>query len=266
MNDEKKQIKSEIAEQIGNGIANQFNSPQMTFEGSPEYIAGLPIRIMFGDAADPLPLHEETPISLTGILDTPARWVEARGTDLVEGLTAYVMVDREKLSIELVTEERNHFKNKLVGKLEYHPAFLKFGINSEVYITPAQMADKIKMHRSFFEQKQDAMNLVAILKDFKATIDAKIEKRNDNQGNVRDLRQMEVTSNMPKSFNMKLPIFKGEKAKVFEVEVYIEAGDLTCTLISPEANEEMEALRDTAIDAVIKRIKDAIPSIVVLEK
>jgi len=245
------ETKAGITEQIGNYIANSIDGN---------------LKVVFGEDAKALQLHEETAVELNGILDTPARWLEARGTALVDGLKSYIIVDRDLLKIELITEERNHFKNKISGQLTYHPAFLKFGINSEAYITPAQMADKIKMNRAFFENKQVAMNLVTQLKDFKAEITRQLEKKNDNKGNYTDLRQQAVSSNLPESFNMILPIFKGERAQQIEVEVYVEAENLSCTLISPEANEEMESLRDTAIDEVIDRIKKAIPTIVIIEK
>lgn len=245
-------------EQTKKGFAEQLGEVMATNGGD--------FNITFGEAATPLPLHEETPVRLSGILDTPARWLEARGTGLVDGLKSYVMIDRENLTITLITEERDHFKNELVGKLTYHPAFLKFGINTETYITAAAMADKIKMNRAFFENKQVAMNLVTQLRDFKAEVERQIEKRDDKRGNYADVKLQTVSSNLPPSFQMILPIFKGEKAKRLEVEVYIEPENLTCTLISPEANEEMELLRDTAIDDVIDRIKVAIPTIVILEK
>src|SRR5260221_1675340 len=232
-------------------------------------LLGLPadgnLNIVFGEQVKPLQLRDETPVKLIGILDSPARWLEAR-KDLLYGLKCYVMVERESLLIELIIEERNHFKDLISGTLTYHPAFLKFGINNEKYITPAAMADKIKMNRSFFENKQVAMNLVTQLVDFKATVNREIEKKDDKRGNYKDLMQQAVSSNLPESFKMRLPIFKGEKARVLEVEVYIEAENLTCCLVSPEANEEMELLRDTAIDGVLERIKIALPAIVILEK
>lgn len=223
-------------------------------------------QITFGQAATPLQLRDETPVELVGVLDTPARWLEARGTELVNGLKAYVMVDREALQITLVTEERNYFKNKITGTLTYHPAFVKFGINQEQYISALKMADKIKMNRAFFENKQVAMNLVTQLRDFKAEVERQIEKRDDKRGNYADVKIQTVNSNLPPSFKMVLPIFKGETPQQIEVEVYIEPENLTCTLVSPEANEEMERLRDEAINDVLDRIKAAIPTIVILEK
>lgn len=214
---------------------------------------------------DALVVHEEKAINVSGTLDSPVRWLDKRLTD-IEPLSAHVLVDRDAMSVQLITEERNHFSNSITGRLEFHPAFKKFGINAGEYITPAAMADKIKMNRSFFESKSEAMALVSILKNFKAKIDAEIEKSDDNKGNRKVLVQQTVSSNLPASFKMVLPIFKGEKPKTIEVEVYIEADEFTCTLISPEANEEMEHLRDTAINLVIEQIFAVNQDIVIIEK
>ena len=212
-----------------------------------------------------LVIHEEKAIEISGTLDSPVRWLEKRLTD-IEPLSAHVLVDRDSMSVQLITEERNNFSNSITGTLEVHPVFKKFGINAGSYITPAAMADKIKMNRSFFESKSEAMALVSILKNFKAKIDADIEKSDDNKGNRKVLVQQMVSSNIPDSFKMVLPIFKGQKPKTIEVEVYIEADEFTCTLISPEANEEMEHLRDTAIDEVISKISQLNPGIVIIEQ
>lgn len=210
-----------------------------------------------------LVIHEEKAIKISGTIYSPVRWLEKR---LPEPLSAHVLVDRDAMSVQLITEERNHFSNSITGRLEFHPAFKKFGINAGSYITPAAMADKIKMNRSFFESKSEAMALVSILKNFKAKIDADIERSDDNKGNRKVLVQQMVSSNIPDSFKMVLPIFKGQKPKTIEVEVYIEAEEFTCTLISPEANEEMEHLRDTAIDEVISKISELNSGIVIIEQ
>lgn len=214
---------------------------------------------------DPLKVYEEVSTKISGVLNSPLMWLQKR-VSKHDPLSSHIIVDRDKMSIQLITEERDHFSNSITGKLEYHPAFLKFGINSGQYITTHEMADKIKMNRSFFESKSDAMSLVSILKNFKAKIDSEIERKNDNRGNVKALVQQTVSSNLPESFKMIMPIFKGEKPMNIEVEVYIEADEFKCTLISPEANEEMERLRDSAINLVLNEIKLVSPEIVIVEK
>lgn len=210
-------------------------------------------------------IHKEIATSIVGILDSPSRWLSKRN-EKHDPLSTHVLVDREKMTIELVTEERDHFRNSIIGRLEYHPAFIKFGINAGSYITTHEMADKIKMNRSFFESKSEAMALVSTLKGFKAKVDTEIEKKNDNRGNIKALVQQTVSSNLPESFKMVLPIFKGQGKKTIEVEVYIEADEFKCTLISPEANEEMEILRDSAINKVLEDISIIDSSIVIIEK
>lgn len=250
MQKEVENVKTGLTEKIGEEI---IGKPAGTYH------------VVFSKEADPLPLHEETPVIITGIIDTPARWLEARKT-LIAGLGAHVIVDREYMIIKLITEERGHFKNIIQGGLELHPAYIRFGINSNEYRTTFQMADLIKMNRSFFEQKSDAMSLVTLLKNFKAKVDQEIEKKNENNGNYKFLREQAVTHNLPSSFKMKLPIFKGQDAITIEVELYIEPEEFKCTLISPEANDEAESVKNTAINDVLKRINAAHPEIVIIEK
>lgn len=87
-----------------------------------------------------------------------------------------------------------------------------------------------------------------------------------NRGNKRALVDQAVESNLPAGFNMVLPIFKGQSKETLEVEVYIRASDLTCTLISPQANEITEILRNDAIDKVLKDIEEIAGGIVIIEK
>jgi hypothetical protein len=50
-----------------------------------------------------------------------------------------------------------------------------------------------------------------------------------------------------------LPIFKGQKSELIEVEVYIRDHDLCCTLVSPEANDSIEMTRDAIIDKQLEK-------------
>ena len=62
-----------------------------------------------------------------------------------------------------------------------------------------------------------------------------------------------------------MPIFKGGKPVEIECETYFNPDDLTCTLVSPEANDMTEQTKDGAIDTVIDGIRKVAPDIVVLE-
>ncbi|MVM33630.1 hypothetical protein GO755_26565 [Spirosoma sp. HMF4905] len=212
-----------------------------------------------------LELREPVVTHRSGVLASPLLWLLKRITT-IEQLKCLVTVDRNKLSIELDVHETDPYAPMITGKLEYHPMFITFGVNSGKYLTNYQMAQLFKMNRTAFENPSVAMQLVSDLQQFRAKVDKEIEKQNDNKGNVRELRAQLVTSNLPQAFNLVMPIFKGTKKEVFEVEVYINPDDFTCTLVSPVVNDLIEGMRDSEIDQVLKGIEEIAPDIVIIEQ
>lgn len=212
-----------------------------------------------------LELHEPLTIELSGILDSPLRWLEKKLGLITQNLS-HILVDRNALTITLDVHEKDCFGEVVRGKLEYHPMFLLFGVNSGKYLTNVQMAQLFKMNRTAFENQSVAMALVTDLQKFQAHVAKEIEKHNDNKGNVRDLRAQIVTSNLPDAFNLVMPVFKGTRKHTFEVEVYINPDDFTCTLVSPTANDLVEQMRDSEIDKVLADIRELAPDIAIIEQ
>lgn len=218
--------------------------------------------IRFGDA---LPLKEPKAVSISGTIDAPARWVEKRKDDIVSA-DAHVLVDRDHMSITLKTDENSAYSDQIKGTLTLSSEMQEFGINTGEYMSCFDMSDRIKQLRSYFETQQEAMKLVSELRNFKAKIDKELELSDDKRGNQRILKSQFVESNLPKDFKIQLPIFKGMKKETIQVEVEINPNDLSCTLVSPEAHDIVIQQRDVHMDAVIDRIKDAAPTIVIIEQ
>lgn len=218
--------------------------------------------IRFGDA---LPLKEPKAVSISGTIDTPARWVEKRKDDIVSA-DAHVLVDRDHMSITLKTDENSAYSDQIVGVLTLSSEMQEFGINTGESMSCFDMADRIKQLRSYFDTIQTAMKLTTELRNFKAKVDKELELSDDKRGNQRILRAQTVESNLPESFKIQLPIFKGMPKVTIEVEVEINPNDLSCTLVSPEAHDIVVRERDVHMDAVIDRIKDAAPAIVIIEQ
>ena len=205
-------------------------------------------------------------VNIKGTLDAPLRWLQKR-VDLIFQKACHIRVDRDKMTITLVINDKYHFADMIVGKMEFHPDFLKFGINSGQYRTAFEMAEFIKMNRAFFENRSVAMNLVTQLRSFKAKVDKQVEADyQPNKGDKRILIQQAVESNIPEVFTVILPIFKGTKKQELQLETYFNPDDLTCTLVSPEANELAEEYKDTEIDKVLESIKEIAPDIVIIEQ
>lgn len=223
---------------------------------------GKDIVIRFGDA---IPLQEPKYVSIHGTINAPARWVEKRKDDIVSA-DAHVLVDRDRMTITLNTDENSAYMDQIVGTLTLSTEMQEFGINTGEYMSCFDMADRIKQLRTYFETQQEAMKLVTELRSFKAKIDKELELSDDKRGNQTIMRAQTVESNLPKSFKVNMPIFKGTEKRTFEVEVEINPNDLSCTLVSPDAHDIVVQERDSQMDGVLVRIAEAAPNIVIIEQ
>jgi hypothetical protein len=58
----------------------------------------------------------------------------------------HIIVDREKITIELVMNENDEYTTGTAkGKLDFYPKFIEFGINSGKVWTPQQLGMFLKM-------------------------------------------------------------------------------------------------------------------------
>jgi len=212
-----------------------------------------------------LPLKEPTVVKINGVLNAPFKWLEKRVKE-IDQLKSFILVDREKASLSLMLDESNFYGTTITGKLQVHPTFLNFGINTGNYKTPLEMSEFFKMNRVHFENLQVAMELVTLLKAFKAKVNKDVEQEaNLNKGDRKLLFVQTVESNLPPSFFLEIPVFKGYEKERIEVETYFNADDLTCTLVSPMANEITERIKDHAIDEVLFNIQNIAPNIAIIE-
>lgn len=181
----------------------------------------------------------------------------------------HVIVNREKVLIQLVIDEHDEYKRgTVVGKLEIHPKFKEFGINSDKSWDPNDLGQFLKMNRAFFPDKQKNMNLVSELKNFEAKVNNTIEKQREDKGSFKDNYSAIVTSNLPDVFTVEIPVFKGYPRELIEVEFYstVSGREVFLNLVSPGANELLETLRDKAIDEQIEKIREIAPNMVIIEQ
>lgn len=246
------ELKQEISRQISSEIA------RMGIEQNGQ----LDVVIREGDA---LPLHEPVKVQIEGIIDSPARWLESR-TEL-QRITnkCHVLVNRERLEIALQVNENAYYGTRIVGKMELSEAFRKFHINDGNSFTLKELATLFKMNRSFFDTRQKAMELVALLQSFKGKVNKDLEASDDNRGNRKLSLNQAVESNLPDAFTLYIPIFKGMEAEEIACEVYVDPDDWSCQLISPDANDIIEAYSDEKINGVLGRIEAAMPGVAVIE-
>lgn len=199
------------------------------------------VQVLYGPA--PKQLDEKAPIkvSIDGTIEAPARWLEKRVGD-IDQHKAHVLVDRDSMSICLVINEDDPYKDGFVrGKIAVCDIVTKFGINTGKKWNPEQLGQFLKMNRSLFVSKN---------------------------GNRNYAFRQAVESNIPKKFSLRIPVFKGCQPVEVEVETYasIDGTDVTIVLQSAGVNDIMEEARNSAIDNVIEEIKNYGPEIAIIEQ
>jgi len=229
--------------------------------------------VIIREGAAPKVLDPKAPvkINLQGVIGSPVEFLTQRSkeSDQFNEKRAHVVVEREKVKVTLVFNENDEYtRGQVEGELSYHPKFLEFGINSGKGWTPNKLGEFFKMNRAFFPDREKNMELVSLLKSFEATVNSSIERERKENGSIKDNYSAVVQSNLPDTFTVKLPIFKGTQPEDLEVEIYasVDGRDVTLSLVSPSAVQILEEQRDKVIDEQVAAIRALCPCIVIIEK
>jgi hypothetical protein len=220
--------------------------------------------------ANELPVKAPIKIKIIGTIGAPLEFLKRRmdQPDQINQKRCHILVDREKISIDLITNEDNEYqKGEVMGILEFYPKFEEFGINGEKTWTPTKLGLFFKMNRAFFTTKEENMKLVTELMNFTATVNNSIARSASESGDRTDKFEQVVNSNLPKSFNLKIPIFKGMPAETIEVETFAQVNgrEVSFVLLSPGAQATLEDVRDKAIDEQLKQIREICQDIAIIE-
>ena len=216
-------------------------------------------------------LEPKAPVktNLKGVIGCVVEYLTKRiNADQFAQKDCHILVNRENVEITLITNEADEYKRgQVVGKLSYNPKFVEFGINTGKLWTPTDLGLFIKMNRAFFADRQTNMSLVSTLMNFTATVSNKIDRAIAENGNRTDNFAQVVNSNLPSSFTVQMPIFKGMPAETIEVETFaqINGREVAFVLLSPGAQATLEDLRDKVIDDEIAKIKEIAPEIAIIE-
>ena len=205
-------------------------------------------------------------VVIDGTIEAPQRWLEKR-IDLIDQKASNIIVNRDTMKIALTTDETNYYRTKISGTLEASQEIKAFGINTDKSWESSKLSQFFKMHRSFFKDKTENMELVSKLKNFKAKINQDIERSREENGSKVDNYSQVVDSNLPKSFKLNIPLFKGFAPEEIEVEIYadVDGRNVSLSLVSAGANEAIEEYKNRVIDEQLDGIRQIAPDIVIIE-
>lgn len=234
----------------------------------PKDYNGAPIEVVLREGKAPVALDPKEPerVVINGTIDAPIRWLEKR-VELINQKATNIIVNRDKMRIALTIDETSYYQTEINGILQASKEMQEFGINVEKKWEPIKLSKFIKMHRAFFTDKSQNMMLVSTLKNFKAKVNQDIERSKEGNGSKVDNYSQVVDSNLPKSFKLNIPLFKGFACEEIEVEIYadVDGRDVSLSLVSAGANEAIEEYKNKVIDVQLDAIRQIAPDIVIVE-
>lgn len=234
----------------------------------PKDYSGAPIEVVLREGAAPeqLEIKEPEKVMIDGTIDAPYRWLEKR-IDLINQKSSNIIVNRDNMWIILTINETNYYQDVITGVLQPSKEMVEFGINTDKKWEPIKLSQFLKMHRAFFTDKSQNMMLVSTLKNFKAKVNQDIERSKEENGSKVDNYSQVVDSNLPKSFKLNIPLFKGFACEEIEVEIYadVDGRDVSLSLVSAGANEAIEEYKNKVIDEQLEQIRQIAPDIVIIE-
>lgn len=227
--------------------------------------------LVLREGVAPKELDPKAPVKtkLNGVIGAVVEYLTKRiNTGQFAQKDCHILVNRENIEITLIINEADEYKRgEIVGKLSYNPKFVEFGINGGKVWTPTELGMFIKMNRAFFADRSENMKLVSCLMNFTADVNNKIDRAVKENGNRTDNFAQVVNSNLPESFTIQMPIFKGMQAETIEVETFAQVNgrEVAFVLLSPGAQATLEDLRDKVIDEQLKQIREIAPEIAIIE-
>lgn len=234
-------------------------------------VTGAEVILREGAAAKVLDPKPPVKTNIEGTLHTVAEYLSKRVlTGQFTQERAHILVNREDVTLTLIINENDEYERGTIrGTLEENPAFVGFGINNYNKLwAPSELGLYVKMNRAFFADIAANRALVTELMNYKATVNNKVERSAKESGDRTDNFEQVVHSNLPKSFTLRIPIFKGYPAEVIEIETFAQVNgrDVAFILLSPAAKELLEDLRNTAIDTELEAIRGIAPDIAIIEQ
>lgn len=168
-----------------------------------------------------------------------------------------VICNNEQMTIKLLTDPNDEFATEVTGKAEYTDVFNEFGINQNKMFNREQLVKLIRFNRRYFPNKEEHANLLAKYQAFKAHVHKDLTDESDRRGNRNFGINKTVSSDLPETFVLKIPIFKGENDVSFPVEIALEENDsgVRFWFESVELSELLADMKDVMFDRELKELR-----------
>ncbi|MCK5614181.1 hypothetical protein KAR91_70605 [Candidatus Pacearchaeota archaeon] len=203
---------------------------------------------------------------IIGAINTPLEYLTKRHE--LEGVDkdqTHIKFSYEDSKIILLLNEFDHYSPVITGKMIRTEVLKNLKINTGEGWTCLELAGFFRLNRNLFQDKNKCMELVTKLQNFEADVTKRTETKVDTRANYDLVRRQEVKSNLPESFVIEIPVFKGLPKKMVTIEVDISPESFNCILISPDLADFIEGIVEETINKELEAIKKLCPELPIIE-
>jgi hypothetical protein len=204
--------------------------------------------------APPVPIKKEK-LRLDGNIDTVHNFLSIRHGKF-DATKCNIEVRPEKLMIIFKGNEQsddNDHYTIIVGQMTESKELKKLNNLLNGNFTPNELARELRKIQNLFQDPTQFDNIWKNLTHFKASVDKQIEKLDMRDGNAIQSVKQEVVHNLPKTFNLRMPVIKGADPITFEIQIDVEYTDLSCSLFTTELDINMEAQANALLNAELEK-------------
>lgn len=231
-----------------------------------------------------LELREPNVINITGDIDTVKNFVAKRYIkDVPENVdevavpgkvynlqefyknTAVVTFNKSKLTISLEVNPQDFYGPKVSGSLMESDELAPWAINDAKTFNREELVKLIRFNKRFFA---DAVVHDKVLKAFESlslTGNTQVEAASNSRGNQNtQFKKILNTDNVPTSFVLEMPLYKGQPKKKFMVDICIDSSE--SRVIFWFESVELKELQDSTVETIFNEQKELFGDFVIVNK
>lgn len=209
---------------------------------------------------NPLPVYDPVPVHIEGIITTPSEFLQKRSVQC-DPKQCHVIFSKKDLTITFVINERDHFKNKVTGKLKLGAFLNGLKINKDSGYSIKELAAALKFQRMHFKNKIDHKNLMFALENFTAKVETTKGESNDHKGDKKKFVNEKITQFGEENnldFTLLTQLFEGGPKIEVPIRVDLEPrdGDVALFLLYDELEEVKEAAVEELFNAEMEKFAE----------
>lgn len=197
-------------------------------------------------------IREPCQVVFTANIYCVIEWLTKKDIDLKN---SRVIFNYDTGQITLVIDENNYYRHEICGQIETSKQLEKFAVNSDQTFGTFALAQKIRMNKHLFKDKDKVLELIGTLNKFDAQVEKTINDQKDDRGNYDFKRKQAVRANIPASITVCMPVIKGEDKVDFTIEFDIDPNNLGVKLVSPDLEEYIDNYTELKFKNIEARIK-----------